>query len=88
MEDDSLQGHSQALQFKFYKDSNRWPLMQYKVLCTNINWLSKESRGIHLWKETLDWCPKVLKGSLLPLGCQLMCSFEEVCKGVDGYIAL
>ena len=35
--DDSLQGHSQAQQFKFYKDSDGWPLMQYKILCTDID---------------------------------------------------
>jgi len=45
---DFLQGHSQAQQFKFYKDSNRSPLMQYKVLCTNVDWLPKEGGGIRL----------------------------------------
>jgi hypothetical protein len=86
--DDSLQGHSQAQQFKFYKDSNGWPLMQYKILCTDIDWLPKEGGGIRLWKETSDGCPKVPRGSPSPLGPQLMRSFEEVCKGVDSYIAL
>ena len=28
---DALQGHINAQQFKFYKDNNSWPLMQYKL---------------------------------------------------------
>ena len=46
--DDSLQGHSQAQQFKFYKDANGWPMMQYKILCTNSDWLPKEGGKICL----------------------------------------
>ena len=84
---DSLQGHSQAQQFKFYKDSDGWSLMQYKILCTDIDWLPKEGGGICLWKETSDGCPRVPRGSPVPLAPQIMRSFDEVCKGLDGYIA-
>jgi len=73
--DDSLQGHSQVQQFKFYKYSNEWTLIQYKVFYTDVDWLLKKSGGIRLWKETSDGCPKVPKGSPLPLGPQLMRSF-------------
>jgi hypothetical protein len=86
--DDSLQGHSQAQQFKFYKDSNGWPLMQYKILCTDVDWLPKEGGGIRLWKERTDGGPKVPSGSPLPLAPQQMRCFDEICKGLDGYIAL
>ena len=85
--DDSLQGHSQAQQFKFYKDANGWPLMQYKILCTDSDWLPKEGGGIRLWKETSDGRPRVPKGSPAPLAPHLMRCFDEVCKGLDGYIA-
>jgi len=51
---DALKGNIQAQQFKFYKDSNGWPLIQYKPLCTDIDWLLVEGGGIHLWKETAD----------------------------------
>ena len=45
---DALEGHTNVHQFKFYKDDNSWPLMQYKLWCTNSNWLPKENRGIRL----------------------------------------
>jgi hypothetical protein len=35
---DTLQGHTNAQQFKFYKDGNGWPLMQYKLWCTDSEW--------------------------------------------------
>ena len=45
---DALEGHTHAQQFKFYKDGNGWPLMQYKSLYTNNKWLPKEGDGIWL----------------------------------------
>jgi hypothetical protein len=30
---DVLEGHTNAQQFKFYKDGNGWPMMQYKLFC-------------------------------------------------------
>jgi hypothetical protein len=48
---DTLQGHTNAQQFKFYKDAYGWPLMQYKLWCTDSEWLPKENGGIWL-------CPK------------------------------
>ena len=85
--DDSLQGHSQAQQFKFYKNANGWPLMQYKILCTDSDWLPKEGGGICLWKETFDGRPRVPRGSPAPLAPHLMHCFDEVCKELDGDIA-
>ena len=32
---DALAGHTNAQQFKFYRNGNGWPLMQYKLLCTD-----------------------------------------------------
>jgi len=32
---DSLEGHSSGQQFKFYMDASGWPLMEYKLFCTN-----------------------------------------------------
>ena len=85
--DDSLQGHSQTQQFKFYKDANGWPLMQYKILCTDSDWLPKEGGGIRLWNKTSDGRPGVPRKSSAPLASHLMHCFDEVCKGLDGYIA-
>jgi hypothetical protein len=64
---DALQGHTNAQQFKFYKDANGWPLMQYNLWCTNSEWLPKENGGIWLWQETADGRPKVRSGSPVPL---------------------
>ena len=85
--DDALSGHSQAQQFKFYKDSNGWPLMQYKILSTDSEWLPTEGGGIRLWKETSDGRPKVPVGTPRPLPPQPIRCYDEICKGLDGYIA-
>ena len=86
--DEALSGHSQAQQFKFYKDSNGWPMMQYKIICTDDDWLPKEGGGIKLWKETEGGRPFMPTGIPQPLPPQRMRGFDEVCKGLDSYIAL
>ena len=45
---DALIGHTNAQQLKFYRNANGWPLMQYKLLCTNNKWLPMEGQGIRL----------------------------------------
>ena len=45
---DALTGHTNAKQFKFYRNANCWLLIQYKLLCTNNKWLPKEGGGIWL----------------------------------------
>ena len=64
---DAVAGHTNTQQFKFYRNCNRWPLMQYKLLCTDNEWLPKEGGGIRLWKETEDGSPKVPSGDPMPL---------------------
>ena len=49
--DESLVGHSKPQQVKFYLDSNGVPVMKYKLLCTDLEWLGEDGRGIKLWKE-------------------------------------
>jgi hypothetical protein len=46
---DALEGHINVQQFKFYKGGNGWPLMQYKLWCTDSEWLTRENGGIWLW---------------------------------------
>jgi hypothetical protein len=48
-EDEALEGHTKAQQFKFYVDSSGYLVMKYKILCTNNDWLPKEGRGIQFW---------------------------------------
>ena len=85
---DALASHTNAQQFKFYKDTNGWPLMQYKLLCIDNEWLPKESGGIWLWKETEDGLPKVLVGDLKALKPQKMHGHDEVCKELSGFLNL
>ena len=56
---DALAGHTNTQKFKFYRNGNGWPLMQYKFLYTNNQWLPKEGGGIQLRKETKDGSSKV-----------------------------
>jgi hypothetical protein len=43
---DTIRGHTNAQRFKFYNDSGRWPMMQYKLLCIDNNWLQKKNEGV------------------------------------------
>ena len=47
VEENALLGHMKAQQFKFYADASGCPVMKYKVLCTDDDWLPRE-RGIKL----------------------------------------
>jgi hypothetical protein len=84
---DFLGGHSKSQQFKFYMDSSGWPLMEYKNLCTDKNWLPEHGKGIRLWSETEDGRPKVPSGSPPPLAPQPMKALEEVKKGLNSFVA-
>jgi hypothetical protein len=85
---DALEGHTNAQQFKFYKDGNRWPMMQYKLFCTDSEWLPRENGGIRLWQETVDGCPKVSSGLQVPLVPHRMRNFDDVKKGLSGFVNL
>ena len=37
LDNESLEDHGKAQQFKFYKHSGGWPMMQYKISCTHNN---------------------------------------------------
>jgi len=64
---DFLEGHSRSQPFKFYMDSSVWPLMEYKNLCTDKDWLLEDRKEIQLWSKTKDGRPKVPSGSPPPL---------------------
>jgi hypothetical protein len=83
---DALEGHTNVQQFKFYKDGNGWPMMQYKLFCTNSEWLPRENGGIRLWQETADGRPKMPSGSPVPLVPHKMRNFDEVAKGLGGFV--
>ena len=48
--ENALFGHTKAQQFKFYVDATNCPVMKYKLLCINEDWLPRDD-GIKLWKE-------------------------------------
>ena len=85
---DALAGHTNAQQFKFYRNGNGWLLMQYMLLCTNNKCLSKEGGRIWLWKETKEGSPKVPHGDPMALKLQKMCGHDEVFKGLGGFLNL
>ena len=85
---DALAGYTNAQQFKFYRNGNGWPLMQYKLLCTDNEWLPKEGGGIWLWKKTEDGSPKVPRGDPMALKPQKMRGHDEVYKGLGGFLNL
>ena len=62
--------------------------MQYKLLCTDNQWLPKEDGGIWLSKESKDGSPKVPHGDLKALKPQKMRGHDEVCKGLGGFLNL
>ena len=62
--------------------------MQYKLWCTNSDWLPKNNGGIQLWQETADGRPKVPSGSPVRLGSQRMKNFDEITKGLSGFVNL
>jgi hypothetical protein len=46
--DEALEGHTKIQQFKFLVGSNGCPRMNYKILCSDNDWLPKEGGGIKL----------------------------------------
>ena len=85
---DALTRHTNAQQFKFYRNANGWPLMHYKLLCIDNKWLLKEGGGIWLWKQSEDGLPKVPFKDPKALKPQKMCGHDEVCKGLEGFLNL
>ena len=52
MEENALLDHMKAQQFKFYVYATGCPVMMYKLLCTDDEWLPQDG-GIKLWKDDL-----------------------------------
>ena len=84
-DDESLEGHGSAQQFKFYKHSSGWPMMQYKISCTDSDWLPKED-GIKLWKEDDFGKPLLPGGEPLPLARNYMKNLDDIVKGLGSFI--
>jgi hypothetical protein len=85
---DALEGHTIARAFKFYRNPNNWPLMQYKHYCTNAKWLPKEGGGIRLWREDNEGKPILPTGEPSALAPQQMQNHSEIIKSIGGFINL
>jgi hypothetical protein len=62
--------------------------MQYKLWCIDSEWLRKENGGIWSWQKIKDGRPKVPSGSLILLVPHRMRYFDEVAKGLGGFVNL
>jgi hypothetical protein len=85
---EALEGHTTAQAFKFYRNPNGWPLMQYKRYCTDAEWLPKEGGGIRLWREDDEGKPILSTGEPNALAPQQMRNHFEITKGIGGFISL
>ena len=84
-----LVGHSEGQQFKFYKHDNGWPMMQYKMLCSDNEWLPSTNGGIKLWKEDANTgLPLLPTGEMKPLAPIPMKNRDEIVKGIAGFIKM
>ena len=78
-------GHTKAQQFKFYVDAMDCPVMKYKLLCTDDDWLPRDG-GIKLWKEDSQgqalW-PHGYPEAVKPYS---MRNLEDIKRGLQGFI--
>jgi hypothetical protein len=85
---EALQGYIAAQAFKFYKNPNGWPLIQYKHYYTDVEWLPKEGGGIRLWREDNEGKPILPTGEPRALAPQQMRNHSDIAKGIRGFINL
>jgi hypothetical protein len=85
---EALEGHTTAQAFKFYRNHNGWPLMQYKQYCTDVEWLPKEGGRIRLWREDNEGKPILPTGEPNALAPQQMRNHYNIAKGIGGFISL
>ena len=81
-----LVGHMRPQQMKFYLDSTGCPVMKYKHLCTDIDWLGIDSNGIKLWKEDDEGRSLWPRGTPLPVPLKPMKGLEDIMKGVSRFV--
>ena len=81
-----LVGHTRVQQMKFYLDSTGCPVMKYKHLYTNIDWLGIDGNGIKLWKEDDEGRSLWPRGTPLPVPFKPMKGLENIVKGVSGFV--
>lgn len=84
-----LEGHSKGSQFRFFINDDGWPLMQYKLACTEEIWKPTHIAGIKLWKADDTGKPVLPPEDAEPFAVKSkgLKHEEEILKGIDGFIA-
>jgi hypothetical protein len=82
----ALEGHTKAQQFKFYVDSKGCPMMKYKILCTDTDWLPKEGGGIKLWRDDEEGRALWPRGEPAPSSTQPMKNVEDILREITGFM--
>ena len=83
---DLLVGHTKPQQVKFYLDSAGCPIMKYKMLCIDADWLGENDRGIKLWKEDAVGRSLWPRGIPVPVPQNAMKDVQHIVKGISGFI--
>ena len=83
---DLLVGHTKPQQVKFYLDSTGCPVMKYKMLCTDADWLGENGRGIKLWKEDAAGRSLWPRGIPVHVPQNAMKDVQHIVKGILGFI--
>ena len=63
-------------------------MMQYKLFCTNNDYLPKKNGVICLWQETTDGHSKLLSSTPVVLHLQRMRNFDDILKDLAGFVSL
>jgi hypothetical protein len=82
---DKLIGHTRGQQFKFSMHNGE-PIMQYKILCTDLLW--KPDIGINLWKLDSDGKQVWPHGEPTPAPPIPMKKEDNIIKGLSSFIDL
>ena len=83
---DILVANTKPQQVKFYLDSTGCPVMMYKMLCIDADWLGENGRGIKLWKEDAEGRSSWPRGCPLPVPQNAMKDVQNIVKGISGFI--
>ena len=83
--ENAMLGHTKVQQFKFYVDASGCPVMKYKLLCTDDDWLPREG-GIKLWKDDLQGRAMWPRGFPIAVQPSSMRNIDEIKRGLQGFI--
>ena len=83
--ENALLTHTKAQQFKFYVDASGCPMIKYKVLYTDDDWLPQDG-GIKLWKDDLQGRAMWPRGFPIAVQPSSMRNIDEIKRRLQGFI--